>query len=38
LQGEIRQGGRNSRVPADPLRFEVAPRNLPKHLTEIGLN
>jgi hypothetical protein len=25
-------------VPADPLRFEVAPRNLPKHLTEIGLN
>jgi len=38
LQGEIRQGGRDSRVPADPLRFEVAPRNLPKHLTEIGLN
>lgn len=38
LQGEIRQGGRDSRVPANPLRFEAAPRNLPKRLTEISLN
>jgi len=38
LQGEIRQGGRDSRVPANPLRFEAAPRNLPKRLTEITLN
>ncbi|GEM84703.1 PilW family protein [Meiothermus hypogaeus] len=38
LQGEIRQGGRDSRVPANPLRFEAAPRNLPKRLTDITLN
>ncbi|MGK0618508.1 PilW family protein [Meiothermus cerbereus] len=38
LQGEIRQGGRDSRVPANPLRFEVAPRNLPQRLTEISPN
>ncbi|GIW28812.1 MAG: hypothetical protein KatS3mg070_2175 [Meiothermus sp.] len=38
LQGEIRQGGRDSRVPASPLRFEAAPRNLPQRLSEISLN
>lgn len=38
LQGEIRQGGRDSRIPANPLRFEAAPRNLPKRLTEITFN
>ncbi len=38
LQGEIRQGGRDSRVPANPLRFEAAPRNLPKRLSDISLN
>ncbi len=38
LQGEIRQGGRDSRVPANPLRFEAAPRNLPTRLTDITLN
>lgn len=38
LQGEIRQGGRDSRVPANPLRFEAAPRNLPTRLSEITLN
>ncbi len=38
LQGEIRQGGRDSRVPASPLRFEAAPRNLPKRLIEINPN
>jgi len=38
LQGEIRHGGQDSRVPASPLRFEVAPRNLPKRLAEITLN
>jgi hypothetical protein len=38
LQGEIRQGGRDSRVPANPLLFEAAPRNLPKRLTDITLN
>ncbi|AGK03891.1 PilW family protein [Meiothermus ruber] len=38
LQGEIRQGGRDARVPASPLRFEAAPRNLPQRLSEISLN
>jgi len=38
LQGEIRQGGRDFRVPANPLRFEVAPRNLPKRQGEIDPN
>jgi type II secretory pathway pseudopilin PulG len=38
LQGEIRQGGRDSRIPANPLRFEAAPRNLPKRLTDITFN
>ncbi|MCS7067185.1 MAG: type II secretion system protein [Meiothermus sp.] len=38
LQGEIRQGGRDARVPASPLRFEAAPRNLPLRLTEVTLN
>lgn len=38
LQGEIRQGGRDARVPASPLRFEAAPRNLPQQLSEISLN
>ncbi|MBO1438083.1 type II secretion system protein [Meiothermus sp. CFH 77666] len=38
LQGEIHQGSRDSRVPANPLRFEAAPRNLPTRLTDITLN
>lgn len=38
LQGEIRQGGHNTQVPASPLRFEAAPRNLPQRLTEISAN
>ncbi len=38
LQGEIRQGGRDARVPASPLRFEAIPRNLPQRLSEISLN
>jgi type II secretory pathway pseudopilin PulG len=37
LQGEIRQGGRDTRIPANPLRFEAAPRNLPKRLAEVTL-
>lgn len=36
LQGGIRQGGRNTQVPASPLQFEAAPRNLPLRLTEIS--
>jgi hypothetical protein len=38
LQGEIRQGGRDTRIPANPLRFEAAPRNLPKRLAEVTLH
>ncbi|WP_027881894.1 PilW family protein [Meiothermus rufus] len=36
LQGEIRQGGRDSRIPANPLSFQAAPRNLPARLGEIS--
>ncbi len=36
LQGEIRQGGRNARIPANPLSFQAAPRNLPVRLGEIS--
>jgi type II secretory pathway pseudopilin PulG len=38
LQGEIRQGGRDTRIPANPLRFEAAPRNLPKRLADVTLH
>lgn len=38
LQGEIRQGGRDSRVPANPLSFQAAPRNLAKRLSDITRN
>ncbi|RDI95148.1 type II secretion system protein [Meiothermus sp. QL-1] len=38
LQGEITQGGRSSLIPASPLRFEAAPRNLPRRIEEISLN
>ncbi|MCS7058176.1 MAG: type II secretion system GspH family protein [Meiothermus sp.] len=38
LQGEVHQGGRDTRIPGQPLRFEAAPRNLPKRQAEVSPN